>query len=173
MRKIFLLSVIALAALATSCNQKSDSKKSSKHVLKTAKVEFDSGSDLSKVFDAYQKVSEALVNTDFEAAKTESKLMHGDMDASKDPLWNELSPIVEKMVTSSDIEELRMYFYDLNMVLEMPLKEALVSGEIYMQYCPMAFDDTGAYWFATDKTIMNPYFGDVMLHCGEVKTSYK
>ena len=95
------------------------------------------------------------------------------MDGSNDALWDEVKPVANKMVSSSDVEELRKYFFDLNILLEVPLKESLISGEIYMQYCPMAFDDQGAYWFATDKTIMNPYFGDVMLHCGEVKTSYK
>jgi Cu(I)/Ag(I) efflux system membrane fusion protein len=32
----------------------------------------------------------------------------------------------------------------------------------------MAFD-TGAYWISDSKEIRNPYFGDAMLTCGEVK----
>lgn len=173
MRKFFFLSTIALAALVLSCNQKTESKDNSKHILKIAEVVFNKGTDLTKLFTAYEKVSEALVNTDYEAAKKASEDMLKKMDGSNDVLWGEVKPVVKQMASSFDVEELRKYFYNLNMLLETPLRESLVSGEIYMQYCPMAFDDTGAYWFATDKTIMNPYFGDVMLHCGEVKTSYK
>lgn len=34
-------------------------------------------------------------------------------------------------------------------------------------YCPMAFDNTGAYWVQEPGEIVNPYHGLMMLHCGE------
>ena len=39
----------------------------------------------------------------------------------------------------------------------------------YQQYCPMAFDNAGAYWISDEETILNPYFGDAMLRCGYVE----
>ena len=48
------------------------------------------------------------------------------------------------------------------------MKDALQSGTIYKQYCPMAFNNEGAYWLSESKDIMNPYFGDRMLKCGRV-----
>jgi Cu(I)/Ag(I) efflux system membrane fusion protein len=33
----------------------------------------------------------------------------------------------------------------------------------------MAFDNKGAYWLSDQAKIRNPYFGDKMLECGEVK----
>ena len=33
----------------------------------------------------------------------------------------------------------------------------------------MAFDNQGAYWLSNAKQIRNPYFGEKMLTCGEVK----
>ncbi len=42
----------------------------------------------------------------------------------------------------------------------------------YYQYCPMAFDDKGAYWISDTKAIRNPYFGDMMLKCGETKKEF-
>lgn len=42
---------------------------------------------------------------------------------------------------------------------------------VYHQYCPMAFNDEGAYWLSNNSEIMNPYFGNKMLHCGEVRDS--
>lgn len=40
---------------------------------------------------------------------------------------------------------------------------------IYYQYCPMAFNNKGAYWLSNADSIRNPYFGKKMLTCGEVK----
>lgn len=42
---------------------------------------------------------------------------------------------------------------------------------IYHAFCPMAFDDKGAYWLSSSADIKNPYFGKKMLTCGEVKDS--
>lgn len=38
---------------------------------------------------------------------------------------------------------------------------------LYIQYCPMAFDDQGAEWISETESIRNPYFGDAMLKCGK------
>ncbi len=43
----------------------------------------------------------------------------------------------------------------------------------YEIFCPMAFDNAGAYWLQTDKKVSNPYFGAKMLRCGEVKSEFK
>lgn len=43
-----------------------------------------------------------------------------------------------------------------------------VDGTYFVQYCPMAFDNTGANWLSSEEQIRNPYFGDVMLKCGSV-----
>ncbi|HEY1025575.1 MAG TPA: hypothetical protein VGE26_10450, partial [Sphingobacteriaceae bacterium] len=47
------------------------------------------------------------------------------------------------------------------------------SGTVYKQYCPMAYDGNGAYWLANESDIRNPYYGDEMLECGEVKEEIK
>jgi Cu(I)/Ag(I) efflux system membrane fusion protein len=41
----------------------------------------------------------------------------------------------------------------------------------YKQFCPMAFNDKGAYWLSEEEEIKNPYFGKKMLECGEVQDS--
>ena len=42
---------------------------------------------------------------------------------------------------------------------------------VYHQFCPMAFNDAGAYWLSNTADIKNPYYGKKMLTCGEVKDS--
>jgi len=33
----------------------------------------------------------------------------------------------------------------------------------------MADNNKGAYWLSKEEKVFNPYFGDAMLKCGEVK----
>jgi Cu(I)/Ag(I) efflux system membrane fusion protein len=58
-------------------------------------------------------------------------------------------------------------FYDMVRVVKP------TGATIYYQYCPMAFNDKGAYWLSNADSIMNPYFGKKMLTCGEVKETLK
>ena len=42
----------------------------------------------------------------------------------------------------------------------------------HVAYCPMAFDNAGAEWLQRDTQINNPYFGDSMLRCGEIRREF-
>ncbi|EIM78515.1 hypothetical protein A3SI_03258 [Nitritalea halalkaliphila LW7] len=44
--------------------------------------------------------------------------------------------------------------------------------KVYVQYCPMAFDDKGASWLSMESKIQNPYFGSKMMTCGEVTREF-
>ncbi len=41
-----------------------------------------------------------------------------------------------------------------------------------LAHCPMAFDNNGADWLQRGTQINNPYFGDQMLRCGELRESF-
>lgn len=43
------------------------------------------------------------------------------------------------------------------------------SEGLMLFYCPMAFDDRGAEWLQNSEDLRNPYFGDMMLKCGEMR----
>ncbi len=42
---------------------------------------------------------------------------------------------------------------------------------VYHDFCPMAFNNVGAYWLSDTSAIANPYFGSKMFDCGEIKDS--
>ena len=44
-------------------------------------------------------------------------------------------------------------------------------GKVYLQYCPMAFNNKGANWVSNERQIKNPYFGHEMPECGSVEDS--
>ncbi len=49
----------------------------------------------------------------------------------------------------------------------------IMDKKIYLTFCPMAFNDKGAYWLQTRDVVNNPYFGSKMLKCGTIKDTYK
>ncbi|HYG16657.1 MAG TPA: DUF3347 domain-containing protein [Bacteroidia bacterium] len=75
--------------------------------------------------------------------------------------------------TDTDIEHQRECFEEVSIYLYALAKSFKANdATVYRQYCPMAFNDKGAYWLSSDPEIMNPYFGDEMLHCGRVREEF-
>lgn len=67
---------------------------------------------------------------------------------------------------SNDIARQREYFADLSENMFSALKTLkLNNAAVYRQYCPMK----KAYWLSESAAIKNPYYGNQMLTCGEVK----
>ena len=44
-----------------------------------------------------------------------------------------------------------------------------INEKVFIAFCPMADGDKGAYWLSREEKVINPYFGNKMLTCGEVK----
>ena len=76
----------------------------------------------------------------------------------------------EKMANLTDVDEQRRQFQFISDALIKSLKAfGTTSERLYVQYCPMAIDNEGADWLATEEEIRNPYFGEKMMTCGAVK----
>jgi hypothetical protein len=80
----------------------------------------------------------------------------------------------KKITTTAGLEEKRRTFQVMSDKLYDLLRTIRYSGsKVYQQFCPMAFDNAGATWLSGSTEIVNPYFGDKMLHCGEVRDSLR
>ncbi len=141
---------------------------------------------LATVLTPYLKMKDALVASDAKTTNQESKdfsaalkkinmnLLTGEAHIN----WMEKLNVMEKasaaIQTEDDLEKQRGLFSDLTNALYASIKIYSVNGlHAYYQYCPMAFDNKGAYWLSLDKEISNPYFGEQMLRCGETKENLK
>lgn len=124
--------------------------------------------EVEAAFGAYLLLKDALVATDAGAASTAAKTL-SEKVANNEALANAAGTIA----ASTDVEAQRKAFETVTGAMGEMLEGAFESGEIYKQFCPMAFNNTGAAWFSAEKEIMNPYFGDKMLHCGTVKETIK
>ena len=81
---------------------------------------------------------------------------------------SEIAKIAARIFEEQDVNVQREIFSELTAAMDPVLKDAISSGKIYKQYCPMAFEGKGDYWYATSEEIRNPYYGDKMLKCGRV-----
>lgn len=123
------------------------------------------------IFEQYMQVENALINTDAEKTAAESsKLAALLKEANAD---EPTQAAATAMADLKDVNGQREHFEALSAGVETMLQGALKSGTIYKQYCPMAFNNKGAYWISTSKDILNPYFGDKMLKCGRVDAEIK
>jgi membrane fusion protein, copper/silver efflux system len=136
---------------------------------------------LEEVYKSYIRLKNALVQTDAGKAKEAASALRASLGKADMKLlkgaahdkWMELYSAMEKSVesiASGDIGAQRASFASLSNQLFTTIRTfGIPAGTVYWQYCPMAFNDKGAYWLSELKEIRNPYFGDEMLTCGETR----
>jgi hypothetical protein len=164
----FLLSVLFLLG----CKENSDSKTSTTDTLTAEPPQSDlspkpilKDEGFSALFEGYLTIKSALVSSNTgEVVANVKKLLDGAV-VEEGPVYEVL-----KGMLVPDLESQRKYFSELGSLIEPLLEGQIQSGYIYKQYCPMAFENTGGYWFSNSRTIRNPYFGSAMLTCGVVIT---
>ncbi|WOO42968.1 efflux RND transporter periplasmic adaptor subunit [Rubellicoccus peritrichatus] len=121
---------------------------------------------LKKTLPDYFALQSALANDNFDTAKAALKSM-----MSKTGHSGELAELIHTMLAAKDLNAIRRpYFEILSNAFIAAAKEnsSEMTGEIYLMSCPMVYDDRGAAWLQTNDEVMNPYFGEEMLMCGEV-----
>ena len=133
--------------------------------LKQSQPEF-KNANVAATFQHYIYLKNALVKTDSADAKKGAEQIANISENS------EIKTLATRIASESDIAKQREQFSDLTTLLKPILVASLASGEIYEQHCPMALK-AGANWFAVEKQINNPYYGDQMLHCGVVESTLK
>lgn len=137
---------------------------------------------IANIFKAYVDLKEAFVASDAqkvkkEAEKTGEVLSKVDMKLVSGAAHNDWMIYLKEMETgidaikaTDDIEVQRESFSKLSYGLYKTIKAFGLGGTTaYYEFCPMAFNDEGAYWLSDNSKIRNPYFGDKMLTCGSVE----
>jgi hypothetical protein len=137
---------------------------------------------LSGVFTTYVTLKDAFVATDVAkvkeaAAKTKESLSKVDMMLLTGVAHNDwmtysggLEAALKEIQSSDDVEAQRASFSKLSDNLYKSIKAYGLGGSTaFYEFCPMAFNNQGAYWLSDASEIRNPYFGDKMLKCGSVE----
>ena len=136
--------------------------------------------EFTAFIEAYLEVKDALVESDFDEASVKAGQMKEQLEAIGEhrndgrahvlwmEMYNDILGHIRPAANAGDIEALRGEFRFLSDILVDAVKAIGIEGVVYQQYCPMAFDDEGAFWLSRENQIMNPYLPETMLMCGEV-----
>jgi len=146
------------------------------------KVSKDFQNQLKVVFNDYIKLKDALVKDDSYKVMAESKkllynLSEVDMKLLMDKeahyYWMSLEKEIKTSAilisNTSGIKGQRDHFKHLSLHLIKVLELFGVNQKVFVEFCPMADNNNGAYWLSKKEKVINPYFGNAMLSCGEVK----
>ena len=126
----------------------------------------------------YMSLKDALVATNKEEAskaakKLENSLSAFDVSSYTAEQQKDLNDIIAdakehaEHIGKSEMDHQREHFKTLSKAIMDMVAITGTEATLYQQFCPMY--DKGSSWLSLSKDIRNPYFGDKMLACGELK----
>ncbi|MGB3606676.1 efflux RND transporter periplasmic adaptor subunit [Psychroserpens sp.] len=134
------------------------------------------------LLEPYLKLKDAFVASDANKVATISKAMFKTIQSIKTngleqmelSHFNELKDMLQMISEEKNIEKQRAHFVTFNENIVAVISHLdILEKELYVQKCPMANNNKGAVWLSDKKEIRNPYYGEAMLTCGEVKQTLK
>jgi len=131
---------------------------------------------------------------EFDSAATKSILPHyfalqsalaaDSMDGTKEALREMMAvtghsgpagDLVHTMLEADSLDGIRRPHFETlsNALIESVSNlDNAFEGSLFQMHCPMVYPDRGADWLQRDNQLKNPYFGAMMLTCGEVKGTW-
>lgn len=134
--------------------------------------------DLDALFSLYLDVADTLAADDAAGAHANAVRLAGwplpsaealstAPDGEFSGLMRDLSTHMAGMAKANDLEAQRLAFRDLSgIVTRLTRRYGAPPSGAYSIFCPMAFDDAGAFWLQREAAVSNPYHGQEMLRCG-------
>ncbi|WP_207512684.1 DUF3347 domain-containing protein [Longitalea luteola] len=142
----------------------------------------------TQLLNAYNSLKDALVASDAEKASAAGLALKAAADSLKvNEITGDTSGVIKEtaqaftgtiagsaqaLAAEKDLKNKRKEFEMIADAMWSLTRTVRYTGQkLYWQYCPMAFDNKGAYWMSFEREIKNPYFGSEMLNCGSVEDS--
>jgi len=152
-----LLSIILMACSTKQNEQSADTQ---------ATIEAVATPISKSVLANYITLKDAFVKSDVTVAQKASLTLFESLKSSQlDASMIEAATLIS---TSDDLAVQRTAFKTITDGLVAALQSEGTEQTVFVQHCPMAFDNTGADWLSLSDEVLNPYFGDMMLRCGKV-----
>jgi Cu(I)/Ag(I) efflux system membrane fusion protein len=120
------------------------------------------------VFSGYLKAQSLLAKDTLEGVRgVATEMAEAIRSDAQKSFPSAVSEHAEALARAENLEAARAAYKALSESLIGYLKEQKAAiGSYYVVYCPMA----KASWVQTHKTVINPYMGMSMIHCGSIKT---
>jgi Cu(I)/Ag(I) efflux system membrane fusion protein len=124
-----------------------------------------------QILNRYIELKDALVSSDSDSVLRVSENAVRDLtDLPPVEQVQEVMDFFKNLVITKNIDGQREIF---RMLSEVMVKYGTAiphhQQTFYLQYCPMANSNQGATWISQFQEIRNPYFGEAMLSCGEIR----
>lgn len=167
MKKLFLLISLILLTITAASSQNHEHHQHSEH--------------LETLLSEYLDMKKALVNDNFEEAKSSLQSFSKEVTSSEEmnhhpehtdmhqAHHNAMMAAVESASNTKNIDQFRNSFDEISAELIKALKNQGYEGNLHVQFCPMADNGDGARWLSERKEIENPYYGAMMSTCGSVE----
>lgn len=141
---------------------------------------------LRPVYMAYMAMKDALSLDDLAAAQKASADVSKSLSAinmslfpgESHDVWmkysSDMGNALQHIPHQKSLDEVRKSFQQVSDIL-IAMSQAFnpMDEPLYVDFCPMADNNKGASWLSLSEEIKNPYFGEAMLSCGEVKSIIK
>jgi hypothetical protein len=125
-----------------------------------------------QLYQHYVHLTTALANDDSAEAKNAGNAI--EAAAKEVPAAATIGQNAQRIAAAPTLAAQREQYIGLsNEMLALVKATGLSSGELYVDFCPMANNEEGAVWLSATKAIKNPYFGNEMPTCGEIKETIK
>jgi Cu(I)/Ag(I) efflux system membrane fusion protein len=149
-------------------------------------VSNDAKKALTPLLSTYLAFKNSLVSDDLSKAKTSANQLKKDLGkvdmgifkGTSHNSWMKISSSLSKQLQhvehAKSMEELRVTFQGVSTnLISLTESFGVNDSPLFVQFCPMADNNKGAYWLSKSKEVQNPYYGQGMLTCGEVKRTIK
>ncbi len=132
---------------------------------------FQSGLKLNKSFmtEDISEVKTAASNVKDRIEKVDMMLLKGQAHMDGMNYLKAMNSGLDQIALASSIANQRNAFTEYNTGLYQSIKAFGIDQEAFYQFCPMANNNSGAYWLSDSKEIRNPYMGEKMPTCGAAK----
>ena len=167
-------------SMSGSDDKTAQSSSTKQEEVKPLKWPVSEGTHYKTMVESYIALKNNLVNdskANEQASQLHAALSEVDMGAFSDKghmRWMEHQKMLkQKAEAINKAEKLgtqRKHFIQLSEhMIELVKTFKAPESKLYVQFCPMANDDEGAFWLSKEDQVRNPYYGDMMLKCGEVR----
>jgi len=129
------------------------------------------------VLTSYLEMKDAFVASDTkkvsayaeEAYKKSQSIKTGDLGKMGKSHFSKINEMLKAISENNNLENQREHFVVLNEnMVPIVINIENLGSQIFIQKCPMANNNKGAFWISADEEIRNPYYGEQMMTCGSV-----
>jgi len=158
-------------------------------MIDKSKINSEFKAQLGLVVDKYITLKDALTKDDATLAqkhvknikaaieKVDMLLLLGDAHNVWMKALKQINKNIAAIQNNDNIEIQRKAFgllgKNLSTVIDMLGIKTPGDKALYLEFCLMADNNKGSFWLSYDKEIFNPFFGQSMISCGEVKKIYE